>query len=286
MNRYVLIFAVAIVHIVLASFLLAQNSVPNSSFENWTGNTPDGWFANNPPSGPQTVVSSNDAHSGSFSAKLEVVEFTGFPFPPLLSAGTGGGFAVTERHSAVSGYYKFSPQMGDVITVTVQMMQGTNVIGTGFFDANSASSNWTQFTVPINYSGSGNPDMCLILIQVIINTSSGGIAQVDDIEFSSATNLATDDNHLLPAEFELHQNYPNPFNPSTVINFALPHQSDVQLELFDVVGKKISTLISENLPAGSYSYNWTRPAGMASGIYYYRLKTNDFVATRKMILSQ
>jgi hypothetical protein len=287
MNKCLLVLLATVIFIFPPNSLWAQNPIPNPGFENWTGNTPDGWLPNNPPIGPQPVTPSGDAHSGTQSARLEVVEASGFAFPPLLSAGLGGGgFAVSQRHTTLSGYYKFSPQPDDVFTVVVQMNQGATVIGSGLTTINTASPNWSQFSVPITYNGSGTPDLCIILIQVTINQSIGGVAYVDDLQFGGVTSIETDDNELIPSEFELQQNYPNPFNPSTTIKFNIPHQSDVRLELFDVVGQKVATLISDNLFAGSYSYTWSRPAGLASGVYVYRLQTSDFVATRKMILTQ
>ena len=287
MNRCLQFSLVLILIVISSNSLLAQNPVPNPGFESWTGNTPDSWLVNNPPIGPQTVTPSNDAHSGALSARLEVVETSGFAFPPLLSAGlSGGGFAVSQRHAALSGYYKFSPQTDDILYISVQMFEGSNLIGVGLAEINSAASNWTQFTAPITYSGAGTPDLCIIIMQVTINLSIGGVAWVDDLAFGGTTTIEPDDNSLIPAEFELKQNFPNPFNPSTTIKFDIPQQSDVRLEMFDALGQKVATLISDNLPAGSYSYTWSRPAGMASGVYVYRLQTADFVATRKMILMQ
>lgn len=88
----------------------------------------------------------------------------------------------------------------------------------------------------------------------------------------------------LPKEFKLHQNYPNPFNPSTTIEFDLPYASEVTLKILNILGEEVEIIVSEELNAGSYSYQWSRPAGMASGVYLYRLQAGDFVETRKMVL--
>lgn len=91
---------------------------------------------------------------------------------------------------------------------------------------------------------------------------------------------------IIPEEFALFQNYPNPFNPSTTIDFDLPKTSQVSLKIFNILGEEVATLVSDRLTAGNYSYNWdaSRSAGMASGIYLYRLQAGDFVETRKMVL--
>jgi hypothetical protein len=89
----------------------------------------------------------------------------------------------------------------------------------------------------------------------------------------------------------LYQNYPNPLlkallwsNPSTTIEFALAKPGWVTLRIYNILGQEVAELVSENLGAGSYEYNWDA-AGLASGVYYYRLETNNgFVQTKKMLL--
>ncbi len=87
----------------------------------------------------------------------------------------------------------------------------------------------------------------------------------------------------LPITFGLAQNYPNPFNPVTEITFALPVAADVRLEVFNVLGQKVATLVEQRLEAGQHSITWDAIA-QASGVYMYRLTAGDFVETKKMIL--
>ena len=86
----------------------------------------------------------------------------------------------------------------------------------------------------------------------------------------------------IPKEYALSQNYPNPFNPATVIKFAVPKQSFVRLVVFDMLGRNVVTLISEELPAGYFRTSWN--ANIPSGVYIYRLQAGDFVETKKMLL--
>jgi hypothetical protein len=95
---------------------------------------------------------------------------------------------------------------------------------------------------------------------------------------SSVENLRS----MLPKEFELGQNYPNPFNPSTVIRFAIPQAVHVQLEVFDILGRSVATLVSDNLEAGSYFVPWS--ATNPSGLYFYRLEAGTFTDTKRMTL--
>ncbi len=90
-------------------------------------------------------------------------------------------------------------------------------------------------------------------------------------------------NSEIPSDYKLEQNYPNPFNPTTTIQFSIPELSFVTLEIFNSLGEKVSTLISEEINAGNYEYDWNA-INLPSGIYYYKLTANDFTQTRKLVL--
>lgn len=87
----------------------------------------------------------------------------------------------------------------------------------------------------------------------------------------------------LPSSVELEQNYPNPFNPSTTINFAVPERGNVQLAVFDMLGRKVAELLNEPKAAGRYTVNFDA-SQLASGLYLYRLQIGSSVLTRKMTL--
>jgi hypothetical protein len=90
---------------------------------------------------------------------------------------------------------------------------------------------------------------------------------------------------LKPTEFALAQNFPNPFNPSTVIQYQLPEPATVKLELYDITGRKVATLVNAWQNAGYYSFNLNGSAyNLASGVYFYRLTAGGFIATKKMVL--
>jgi len=88
-----------------------------------------------------------------------------------------------------------------------------------------------------------------------------------------------------PATFALNQNYPNPFNPETRIGYRLPVASDVKLELYDMLGRKLATLVNARQEAGAYliAFN-AQTLNLASGMYFYRLQAGNFVETKKMML--
>jgi len=90
------------------------------------------------------------------------------------------------------------------------------------------------------------------------------------------------EDNQIPSEYKLEQNYPNPFNPNTTIQFSIPELSFVRLEVFNALGEKVSTLVSEELNAGNYKYDWNA-SNLTSGIYFYRISTNSFSEMKKMI---
>ena len=96
------------------------------------------------------------------------------------------------------------------------------------------------------------------------------------------------ENARLPESYLLEQNYPNPFNPSTVINYQLPVYGRVELKIFDVLGREVSTLVNEEKSPGKYQVQWngTNSFGnfVSSGIYFYRLTSGKFTEIKKMVL--
>ncbi|NQV38792.1 MAG: T9SS type A sorting domain-containing protein [Candidatus Marinimicrobia bacterium] len=87
----------------------------------------------------------------------------------------------------------------------------------------------------------------------------------------------------LPTNFFLQQNFPNPFNPITTIEYEIPKRSDVQIIIYDILGRKVTTLISETQEVGYKSIEWNASRA-ASGMYFYQIRAGKFVQTRKMVL--
>ena len=92
----------------------------------------------------------------------------------------------------------------------------------------------------------------------------------------------------IPADCALSQNYPNPFNPSTRFTVAVPNNSLVDVSVYDILGRKIATLLTGEIPAGSYPLEWKglndRNVPVAGGVYFLRMSSGSFVATKKMIM--
>ena len=107
-------------------------------------------------------------------------------------------------------------------------------------------------------------------------------ARIDSQEFGSLVSVGGR-NNLFPSSAKLFQNYPNPFNPSTTIEFSLPRSEFVTLAIFNVLGERVATLVSQNISAGFHMLTW-RARGFPSGIYFYRLQSKSFIATKKFVL--
>jgi len=88
---------------------------------------------------------------------------------------------------------------------------------------------------------------------------------------------------VLPTVFGLSQNYPNPFNPATTFEYALPERSHVKLEIFNVLGQRVVTLLDETQEPGYKGLTWNAP-NLASGVYFYRLTAGDFCETKRMMV--
>ncbi len=137
----------------------------------------------------------------------------------------------------------------------------------------------------INISGYIGKD---ILIQFVLVTD-GGVQQdgfyVDDISIKYYDKITNVDNNndVVINNYNLSQNYPNPFNGQTIISFELPVQSNVSLDVYDILGRHAASVVNENLGAGKYTYNFNA-SNLSSGVYFYTLKTDNFNATRKLVL--
>ena len=139
-----------------------------------------------------------------------------------------------------------------------------------------------------NYSGVKSVDFETIWGQGHTQAEDSGNANTNFIAWvekcvAAATTGVQQVSAAVPSSFQLSQNYPNPFNPTTTISFSLPSKSFVSLKVFDSVGREVSTIVSEELQAGSYTRQWNA-ANMASGVYFYRIESGTFAAVKKMLL--
>ncbi|MEE9554085.1 MAG: cohesin domain-containing protein [candidate division Zixibacteria bacterium] len=146
-----------------------------------------------------------------------------------------------------------------------------------------------------NLSGASIGPVSGDLFDIAFRIDSGDFDPDFDIELSeflvvnpTAGFMPVEIKGRLPESFLLSQNYPNPFNANTNIRFDLPSEGWAELSVYDLLGRKITVLLNEYLPAGSHLVTWDGRAGdgnmMATGVYFYRLKATNFDKTKKMLL--
>jgi hypothetical protein len=170
-----------------------------------------------------------------------------------------------EATSMVEGIEVFQGRVGDEFRVGLVDLEGQQMI---------PSSN-TEVLL-IEYSGKGR----LTLEDQILAARGGG-----KVQLAPQKQTGPD---ILPSELTLQQNYPNPFNPSTEIMFSLPEESDVVLDIYNILGQRVTTLLDTHLPAGSHSVTWNGRCDdgstAASGMYFYRIEAKDYQESKKMLL--
>jgi hypothetical protein len=103
------------------------------------------------------------------------------------------------------------------------------------------------------------------------------------LQKSTASAIPSDQTEGIPQNYALTQNYPNPFNPETVIEFTVPTRQKVRLDIFNMLGEKIVTVVDGEVSAGTHAFRFDG-RNLSSGVYFYRLNAGSFVQTRKMIL--
>ncbi len=262
----------------------SQDLIPDAGFENWVSGEPQGWTTDNF-GGTNPVKQSFISHSGISALSGEVLPFSRSTRPPIVSA----GFRISRRDTALTGWYLFAPFQGDVFRVNVAVFSSlAGQMGSGSISLAAPESLYTFFSVPIHYLPvSVEPDSCFIEIQIdgpIPNsrTHNGSSMTVDDIALAGIVSGIANSKQI-PQEFSLEQNFPNPFNPSTVIRFTIATASFTSLKVFNALGQEVADLVETNLPAGVHEIAFNG-SGLASGIYFYRLRAGQFLSTKRLVI--
>ena len=217
---------------------------------------------------------------------------TGEFFPQVLTMVFSGDTAYAGTHGS-KGVYK-STTNGDswteentglpFLTYTRSLavnQDGDMFAGTenGVFRMVKNSGNWSDI---YSNNGLGNWYVRSVVVtasgHVLAGTWGSGIYRTTGVT-TGVQQLAGD----VPLQFSLEQNYPNPFNPKTNIEFRIAKSGPVTLKVFDLLGKEISTVVSEELQPGAYSIPWDASA-LPSGTYFYRLQAGSFTDTKKAVL--
>jgi hypothetical protein len=167
--------------------------------------------------------------------------------------------------------------------VELQWQTASETNNEGFFvERRSGNSNWQTLGFVRGKGTTTEAQSYRFTDETAVGAVSYRLKQVDfDGQFAYSPTIEVLAGDL--TSYKLAQNYPNPFNPTTAISYQLPVASDVRLEVFDILGKKVATLVNGRQAAGAYTYTWNANT-VASGVYFYRLQAGSFVATKKMML--
>ncbi|RMF65269.1 MAG: T9SS C-terminal target domain-containing protein [Calditrichaeota bacterium] len=187
-------------------------------------------------------------------------------------------------------YLKYFLQFGDNLDVLLSTTGGDStkfftILVTTISFSGPGNNDWQRFAFALTDFVDAGSDIFVAFRERVANTSNSGDALfLDLVEVLNLITSVQDDHPAVPGGFSLHQNYPNPFNPTTNITFTVPQQTAVNLEVYNVLGQRVASLLhGEIFAAGEHTLRFDG-AGLANGIYYYRLQAGDFRAVRKMIL--
>jgi hypothetical protein len=204
---------------------------------------------------------------------------------------------VTETHEPFRFFVEentmnMDPGLVDINGTDVLLAQNCNNIRTEWAGGTVDPVKWHNVSDYLDFVTRYPIDFDLSYTNTTLQTAAEGGFPVGDLNWfpdKYAEWLLTDVEDVtageaLPTEFSLSQNYPNPFNPTTVIEFSVPLKEHVSLEVFNTIGQRVGKLVSKELNAGNYKYDFDA-SNLSSGVYFYKLKVgNSFVQTKKMLL--
>jgi len=190
-----------------------------------------------------------------------------------------GEFPVTSE-----GYYIYN---GDTLRY---MYSGDPVTGAGDVDFAPDDRRMMASFGPFDIRPG---DIQHVLIKLAVGQGADALSSLTSLreilEYNpDLTDVDNENTAALPFEFRVHQNYPNPFNPTTTFRYALPVRCEVEVAIFNVLGRRVATLVSETQSAGEHTVVWNstddKGRSVASGVYFYRVRAGDDVQSRKMML--
>jgi len=200
------------------------------------------------------------------------------PTPSLINNATVTAYSRETDTSwnkwPAENYYQVNPQVTDATTEDKVKQAGyySFVVSGGQYMVTAQSPSYLDYTSPI--------------LTVINSPVYHNIGMRRAPKGQTTGIFGKDDMKTVPESYTLYQNYPNPFNPNTIIAYALPVASNVTLKVYDVLGREVATLINhERQSAGRYAIPFDAGA-LASGVYFYQLKTNLVTKTKKMLFTK
>jgi plastocyanin len=186
-------------------------------------------------------------------------------------------------YTITSSGFSFSPSSitinaGDTVNFVLESMHNAREVSQATWNANGTTSNG-GFDLPF---GGGIVVLTQTGIHYYVCVPHASLGMKGTITVNPVTDVKTM-SEIIPNNFILNQNYPNPFNPSTTITYSLPNTGHITLEVFNMIGQKVATLIDGIENAGSHQFQFNANK-MASGIYFYSIQFNSSTLTKRMVL--
>ena len=222
----------------------------------------------------------NGGHANGVTVGPDSTVFLANDYDGLRAYNFGGKFFTNTAHINIGDrHYAFGAAVGPdgmVFLATSRIGKG----GHGVLEAYSYEG--TSFTNTASISGGQGWGEEVVVASDGTVFWANGPWGLSAYTYSGYTGIERDYSSV-PQDYTLLQNYPNPFNPVTTINYKLQIANYVELTIYDLLGRKVVTLVNEKQTVGSYQVEWDA-SGFASGIYYYKLEAGEFVDVRKMAL--
>ena len=280
---------------------------------NGNAETVDGWlnwYAGD--NGSYGTVTANDAHTGNYAQELykpdttsSTSEIVYYSIPYAVEAGEWYKVGFWAKTVGVNSDGSFEPsytlrdRLDDRIGITyffhadAAIDQGWSLSGGDKFvyiDQTTTDTDWSYYEV----AEQAPDDATGISVRARYTSNPTGLTYFDDYtvkKLVASPLVSVDDNQYgvqAPNGYQLSQNYPNPFNPTTTIEFSIPEDGMISMDIYNVMGQKIKTLYSGHQNAGRHSLSWdaTNAAGesVAAGVYIYALSGVNTQVTNKMVL--
>lgn len=262
----------------------AQNPVPNPGFENWSAGNPVGWTTTNVLT-ITPISQSNQAHSGSSAAKLEVMSVFSVAINPVLICNS---VTINQNYQTFSYYYKANLTAGDLYYTTVMLTENGNGHGVGV-DSLTSSNNtnvYTQRSFSIQYVPPVTNIADMLHITTVISGPNSGTptigsnVTIDDLNLTGGTPTGLQENSGNELT-ELGLAMPNPATSYCLIPFSLKEAGKVDIELYSTDGKMVRTVLHEKLNAGKYKAE-CEVEGLPPGLYLFKFRVNERVQYTKI----
>jgi photosystem II stability/assembly factor-like uncharacterized protein len=288
-------------NVLIADYLRLSGTaqtLPNYDFEDWTSTSLYdliSWY--NGYNGPyntdtlhRPVKRTTDAISGQYAVKLQTYMTPTDTLTGRISVGDGpfSKFAVSARHEALNGYFKYSPENGDTMSIVIQMFAGGVPVGWGTYSTNATIPGYTAFMADIVYgSPSDIPDSASLSIQTYKNKPQGNsVLIVDNISFDGLLAYMEEDPYVQAQAVDMDLRvFPNPMSSMATIEFTLGVCEEVNVRLFDISGRPCMVVANGTFEEGKHQLVLDA-SGLSDGFYFCVVNAGTEQHTFKIIVNR